>query len=46
MPTQLLEVWTHLYISEIKFEGNCSSSGYYIKVNFNMYEELDSLLNV
>lgn len=46
MPTQLLEVWTHLYVSEIKSEGNCNSSGYYTKVNLNMYKELDSLLNL
>lgn len=46
VPTQILEVWTHLYVSEFKPEGNCNSSGYYSKVNLNMYEELDSLLNI
>lgn len=46
IPTQLLEIWTHLYVSEIKSEGNCNSSGYYTKVNLNMYKELDSLLNI
>lgn len=45
IPTQLLEIWTHLYVSEIKSEGNCNSSGYYTKANLNMYKELDSLLN-
>lgn len=46
MPTQLLEIWAYLYVSEIKSEGNCNSSDYYRKMNFNIYEELDSLLNI